>query len=108
MSSWILLWMLLLAGVVIYWRSARLSAEAALRAARSACEQTGVQLLDQTVAFRRFVFKRGELQRLYSFDYCPNGSERFRGVIHMRGVRAQTVAFDPSLNPVLISDLPPQ
>ena len=103
MSPWILLWMAVLGGAIIFWRSSRMVAEAALKGAKSACEQTGVQLLDQSVAFRRFEFKKGVFRRVYTFDYCPNGSERFRGMIWMRDRALDTVAFDASANGVLLT-----
>jgi hypothetical protein len=103
MSSWMLLWMALLGATIALWRSSRATAEAALRAARRACDQTNVQLLDQSVAFRRFEFKKGVFRRVYTFDYCPNGQERFRGIVWMRGERVDTVAFDASANGVLLS-----
>ena len=103
MSPWALVWMILLGGTVIYWRSARIAAEAAFKGAKNACEQTAVQLLDQSVAFRRFEFKKGVFRRVYTFDYCPNGRERFRGMIWMRDLRVDTVAFDASANGVLLT-----
>ncbi len=103
MSPWVLIWMILLGGTLIFWRSSRMVAEAALRGAKGACEQTGVQLLDQSVAFRRFEFKKGVFRRVYTFDYSPNGRERFRGMIWMRDRRLDTVAFDASANGVLMT-----
>ena len=102
-SSWVLVWMLLLAGTVVFWRGSRMAAEAAFRAAKNACEQTSVQLLDQSVAFRRFDWSKGVFKRVYTFDYCPNGLERFRGMIWMRGLAVDTVAFDASANGVLMT-----
>ncbi len=95
--------MVVLGGGLIFWRSARMAAEAAFRGANAACVQTGVQLLDQSVAFRRFEFKKGIFRRVYTFDYCPNGRERFRGMIWMRERRVDTVAFDASANGVLLT-----
>lgn len=103
MSSWVLIWMMLLAGVVLFWQSARTAAEAALRSARKVCEQNNVQLLDQSVAFSRFELRAGVIRRVFSFDYSPNGRERFRGLLWLRGRRTETVAFDASTGGVLIS-----
>ena len=103
MSAWVLIWMLLLAGAVLLWQSARTAAEAALRSARKVCEQNNVQLLDQSVAFARFEVRAGIIRRVFSFDYSPNGRERFRGLLWLRGRRAETVAFDASAGGVLIS-----
>jgi Protein of unknown function (DUF3301) len=102
-SSWVLIWMMLLAGVVLFWQSARTAAEAALRSARKVCEQNNVQLLDQSVAFSRFELRAGVIRRVFSFDYSPNGRERFRGLLWLRGRRTETVAFDASAGGVLIS-----
>jgi Protein of unknown function (DUF3301) len=103
MSAWVLIWLLALACALIAWRAGRDASEAASKAAKAACLTEGVQFLDFTVAFKRFLFKRGVLRRLYSFDYCPNGHERFRGQVLMRGRRVETVAFDASTHPNIIA-----
>jgi hypothetical protein len=66
--------------------------ELALIAARRACEQRGVQLLDQTVSIRRLSMSRDELGRWrvwrqYQFEYSVEGYERERGNVIMLGNR---------------------
>jgi hypothetical protein len=102
MSSWVLIWLLVLASIVIAWRAGRDASEAAVKAAKSACLQEGVQFLDFTVAFKRFLFHKGVLRRMYTFDYSPNGNERFRGQVLMRGRRVETVAFDATTHPTIV------
>jgi hypothetical protein len=79
---------------LIGWRNSKVVHEIAVRAVQRACKEAQVQLLDQTVAFRRFSLKGGSLKRVYSFDYSPDGLERFRGLIWMRGERVEMTAFD--------------
>jgi hypothetical protein len=100
----ILFWMLLLLFVVVNWRNGKIAHEAAIRACRAACTQASVQLLDQTVAFKRFAWRKGTLKRIYSFDYSPDGRERFRGIVWMHGRLTEYIAFDAAGAPI---EMPP-
>lgn len=92
MSS--LFYMLALFAAVLAWRSNRAASEAANVAARAVCTQNNVQFLDQTVVFRRFDFKGKIFRRVFSFDYCPDGRERFRGMVWMRGSSVDFATLD--------------
>ena len=98
MSNIMLFWIFLMMLLAAFWVYATQGAERALVEARKACSQAGVQLLDQSVAFRRFdwrgIIKQGTLKRVYSFEYCPDGKERFRGMLWLRGKRLDYLAFD--------------
>jgi len=89
--------------LIIIWRSGRSAAEAANRACRAICEQHKLQFLDQTVVFRRFEFKAGVLRRVFNFDYCPDGRERFRGLIWMRGDVLDYAALDQTGSRVIVT-----
>ena len=86
--------LLVLMAAIAFWDSSRAASEAATVACKFVCNEAGVQLLDQTVAFRRFDFRRGKLRRVYSFDYSPDRKERFRGLIWMRGTALDYTALD--------------
>ena len=72
--------------------------ELALDAARRACRQAGVQMLDQSVAMQRLSASRDDagrwhLWRQYRFEYSVDGYERERGHIIMLGNRLQAVVM---------------
>jgi hypothetical protein len=72
--------------------------ELALAAARRACRDAGVQLLDQTVSMQRLSASRDSEQRWrlwrqYRFEYSANGYERHSGNIIMLGKRLQAVVM---------------
>lgn len=92
--------LLLLGAAVAVWIDALRAREAALDAGRKACERYGLQLLDDTVAFARLRLARDEdgrlgLQRLYTFEFSENGSNRRSGAIRVHGRRAEDVQLDP-------------
>ena len=72
--------------------------ELALQAARRACAQDGVQLLDETVSIRRLSFSRDaqgrwRVWRQYHFEYSIDGLERERGHVIMLGMRLQALVM---------------
>jgi hypothetical protein len=92
--------LLLLGAAVAVWIDALRAREAALDAGRKACERYGLQLLDDTVAFARLRLARDEdgrlgLQRLYTFEFSENGSNRRSGAIRVHGRRAEDVQLEP-------------
>lgn len=79
--------------------------ELALAAARRACGQAGVQLLDETVSVQRLSASRDEagrwrIWRQYRFEYSIDGYERERGHVIMLGRRVQglVMAERPTLH----------
>ena len=92
--------LLLLGAAVAVWVDALRSREAALAAGRSACERYGVQFLDDTVAFARLRFARDgdgrlRVERLYSFEFSEDGSNRRSGSIRVHGRFAEDVDLEP-------------
>jgi len=72
--------------------------EIALAAARRACRQAGVQLLDETVSIRRLSMSRdGEgrwrIWRHYRFEYSVDGFEREAGSVLMLGMRVHALVM---------------
>ena len=97
--------LLLVCGYGVYLFQAIRIRELALVAARRACQEAGVQLLDQTVSVQRISASRdGEgrwrIWRQYRFEYSADGYERERGHVIMLGNRLQglVMADRPTLH----------
>jgi hypothetical protein len=78
--------------------------ELALLAARRACRDAGVQLLDQTVSIKRLSLSRDQrgrwrVWRQYQFEYSVEGYERELGNVIMLGHQLQgLVMAEPSVH----------
>ncbi len=96
----VVLFMVLLAYGVYLFEALRVR-ELALQAARRACQQDGVQLLDQTVSMRKISLSRDDegrwrIWRQYHFEYSIDGMEREQGNVIMLGKRMQALVMaDP-------------
>jgi len=89
MPSLILL-MIAGAAVFAYWNAARAAAERAGHLGRTACEDTGVLWLDQTVHASGIRLRRGEdgklgWERTFRFEYSYDGIDRHIGRLVLRG-----------------------
>ena len=79
-----------LAAIGGWWLDGLKAREAAVIAARSACEAEGVLLLDWTVAMvarklERNATGRMQLRRAYRFEYTSNGNNRLDGSVVLMG-----------------------
>ena len=79
-------------GYGVYLFKALRVRELALFAARRACQEADVQLLDQTVSVKRISLSRDQqgrwrVWRQYQFEYSVEGYERQRGHVIMLGQR---------------------
>jgi hypothetical protein len=74
--------------------------ERALAHARRACERTGVQLLDQTVALRgarlRWTSQGLRLRRTYGFEFSEAGVERRNGRVVLIGLVLESLSMEAS------------
>lgn len=73
-----------------FWFDTNRAREAGVNAARTSCSREGVQLLDDTVAFRSLRFARNEngrvtFRRVYDFEYSGTGLDRYRGSVMLLG-----------------------
>lgn len=73
-----------------YWFSGLKAREAAVQAARTACDREGLLLLDETVALDRLRPVRDStgqlrLRRSYDFEYSDTGNNRRRGSVVLLG-----------------------
>ena len=86
-DTWVPL--LLLGSVLALWMNALRARERAVHIVRKLCERADVQLLDQTVALRRFRFTRLDgrlaLLRRYGFEVSVDGHDRHRGHVDIKG-----------------------
>jgi hypothetical protein len=83
---------LLLAGLAWLWLDSLKVREAAIAAARAACEQEGLLLLDATVSIASLKLARDDdghlkLQRAYDFEYSDTGDNRKKGGVVLLGTR---------------------
>ena len=91
--------LLILAGLVFFWLDSMKCRENAIIAARRACQDIDVQLLDQTVSLQSIKLarnSRGRLcfKRIYAFEYSIQGTERRNGRAIMQGKWVQQVQLD--------------
>jgi hypothetical protein len=82
--------LLILAAGAWLWYDTLGAREAAMAAARSACQAEGVQLLDDTVALavlrlRRRGDGRIAILRVYQFEFTDTGNNRLGGAVTLLG-----------------------
>lgn len=96
-SSGLLL--LVLLGLLVWlWQNSLLAREIAVRAAREACQQQHLQLLDGSVALQRLTPERLasgrlSLRRTFLFSYSEDGMERRTGFIILSGNHVEQVGL---------------
>ena len=95
---------MLLVMLVWLWYDSLDVREAAVRAARHACDEEGYLFLDDTVGISSLKLARdGEgqvkLQRGYAFEYSDTGNNRVQGGVVMLG--REVVLLNIGLRPVL-------
>lgn len=78
--------------LVWFWLDSLKAREAGFNAVRRACNEEGLQLLDETIAFLSLGIARNEQGRLvwrrvYQFEYSDTGDNRRRGSVHLLGHR---------------------
>jgi hypothetical protein len=96
-----------LALVAHLWQDGLRARERALAAARRACQELDVQLLDQTVALRRLALERGptgwlRLRREFGFEFSAEGTERRAGSAVVVAGRVESVHLDHPEGPVVL------
>jgi hypothetical protein len=82
--------LLALGAAAWFWFDTNRAREAGVQAAKSSCMREGVQLLDDTVAFRSLRLTRDDdgrvaLKRVYDFEYSGSGHDRHRGSVMLIG-----------------------
>ena len=94
-----ILFILILLGLLWFWRDSSSAREKATRSARAACQQIGAQFLDETVVLEKIRLCRRNtgtmaLCRLYEFDFTLDGEQRRSGVIHMKALIIEDILLD--------------
>ena len=89
----------ILLGAAWFWFDSTVAKEAAVAAARRACERHQQQLLDETVALARIRPRRDHsgrvrLLRLYRFEFSGDGELRRSGEISLLGQRITGLNLD--------------
>ncbi|WP_422132853.1 DUF3301 domain-containing protein [Endozoicomonas sp. ALD040] len=92
----IIIWMLLGAAFAWYWADTTKAREIAIMHGRRACKEMNLQLLDGTVVRYSTRFKRSpdgqmRLARDFSFEFTPDGIQRYPGHIRLLGQYLQVV-----------------
>lgn len=103
----------LLAGFALlawYWYAGMHAREQAVAAGRRACQEAGVQFLDESVALGRTRFARntgGQLvfQRDFRFEFSDTGDNRRPAVVRMVGERVEWVSLDGEWQPGQIASV---
>lgn len=85
--------------LIWFWHSTMRAREMAIRQAKRICQDSNVQLLDETVSMHKIRLARTEsgavgLKREYRFDYTLDGDERLRGRIMILGAVVKLVRLD--------------
>jgi hypothetical protein len=85
-----LFFLLFIGAIALYFAEALKAREAAVVAARRACEREGLLFLDDSVAQRRMRISRDRqgrlgLERTFAFEYSDTGNNRLPGWIVANG-----------------------
>lgn len=80
-----------------FWLDSLRARELAIGICHAACEQRGVQFLDQTVALRRLAVRRTQdglrLRRVYRFDFSEEGVGRRNGYLVILGLDLESLSL---------------
>ncbi|CDH44928.1 MAG: DUF3301 domain-containing protein [Candidatus Competibacteraceae bacterium] len=100
MSFSFLLGFFALSGIGLwFWRDSLGAREHACAASARACQQSQVQLLDDTVALERLWWRRDrdgrlKLERLYLFEFSDTGQHRRIGSVLLVGWRVEVLHME--------------
>jgi hypothetical protein len=83
-----------------FWLDSLKARDAAILAARKACESEGLQFLDETVAIGGLKPARNDdgqllLRRVYNFEYSDTGDNRRQGSVVLLGQRVMVLNIGP-------------
>ncbi len=96
------IFLLLAGGGLWFWLDSLKAREIGVAAAKEACEDEGLQFLDDTVAGRSLRFARDadgrlRLRRVFAFEYSDNGDNRRAGSITLLGHEVELLHVRPKL-----------
>ena len=89
-----------------FWWKTMQARERAEQLAIIACKRENVQLLDATVALKKFGFNKSKtngyyLVRYFSFEFSSDNLERRKGVIVMRDAHQEYLVMDLEESPTI-------
>lgn len=84
---------------LLYWWHISGQKTYAMQQARRYCQQRGIQLLDQTLAFKAYRLQKDKrantrLCRVYGFDYCQDGETRRQGEVSLSGRHLLSITLE--------------
>jgi hypothetical protein len=96
----VLLFFLLLGALGWFWVDSLRSLEAARKFGRKACEELGLQFLDDAVARTKLKLVRNHYGRrvfrsTYHFEFTETGNTRLEGELILLGHRLEEVTMEP-------------
>jgi hypothetical protein len=82
--------LIIIGTVAWFWFDSLRAREAGVKAVREACEEEGLQLLDETISLFSMKPARNDdgrmvLRRVYLFEFSDTGANRRRGSVHLLG-----------------------
>jgi hypothetical protein len=84
--------------IILWWLDSIRTKELARMAGLQVCQKNSVQFLDDTVVSKKIFLRRndGRLQicRVYQFEFCSDGADRYQGKISMQGHKVNEVTMD--------------
>lgn len=102
--SWEILLLGLFGAAGWYWYAGLHAREQAVAVGRRACQDAGLQFLDESVALRRLRLARNgdgqmQFQRDFHFEFSDTGDNRRPGVVRMLGERVEWISLDGEWQP---------
>ncbi|MDD2741536.1 MAG: DUF3301 domain-containing protein [Rhodocyclaceae bacterium] len=96
------IFLLLLGAAVWFWLDTLKAREAGVAAARQACDDDGLQFLDDTVLGRSVRLARDDdgqlrLRRVFAFEYSDTGDNRRNGTVTLLGQQVEYLQIRPQL-----------
>lgn len=88
---------ILIAGTIAYiWWGNTTTKEIAITTAKRACDKADVQLLDDTVALKKYRLVRNQsgnmkIARLFTFEFSVAGDERRQGFVSFVGTQIREI-----------------
>lgn len=94
-----LLGFLLAIALAAYWWRISGQKVQALKSAKNHCSRIGLQLLDETLVFKRYKIEKDgkgkiHLCRNYEFDFCTDGEKRYSGEIVLAGFSTVRIVLE--------------
>ncbi len=94
----LILWSCLVGLLSYWWHASGLKARA-LKVVRRHCRERQLQFLDDTLVFKGFRLVRRphrtpRLLRLYEFDFCTDGMDRFKGFLELSGTVVHRIVLE--------------